>query len=142
MSNEERIIDRLADQGFRVTAPRRKVVQAACQRTDPFSAEDLYQELRRADSGVGRATVFRTLDLLVSLRLFDRVHRPDGSHSYVAGSSGHRHHLICSTCGTVVEFHDCNVSDLVSDLAARTHFRVDGHWLEFYGVCQRCQLAS
>jgi Fur family ferric uptake transcriptional regulator len=139
MSNEARIIDRLVDLGFRVTGPRRRVVQSVCQQSGPFSADDLYDELRADDGGVGRATVFRTLDLLVGLRLLDRVHRPDGSHCYVAGGSGHRHHLVCSSCGTVVEFHDCNVTDLVTELAQRTQFRIDGHWLEFYGICDRCQ---
>jgi Fur family ferric uptake transcriptional regulator len=139
MTAEARITERLADLGFRVTAPRRRVIRAVCRQSDPFSAEDLYEALRLAGSGVGRATVFRTLDLLVGLRLLDRIHRPDGSHCYVAGGSGHRHHLICSSCGTVVEFHDCNVTDLVAELARRTQFRIDGHWLEFYGVCDRCR---
>lgn len=141
MNVETRIIERLADQGYRVTAPRRSVVRAVCSRRGPFSAEDLYQDLQAERSGVGRATVFRTLDLLASLRLLDRVHRPDGGHAYVSGPPGHRHHLTCSSCGQVVEFHDCNVSDLVTELAQRTNFRIEGHWLEFFGLCPDCQRA-
>ena len=142
MSNEARVLDRLDDLGYRLTSARRAVVRTAYARSETFSADDLYDELRSAGSGVGRATVFRTLDLLVGLRLLDRVHRPDGSHGYVAGGPGHRHHLTCSTCGTVVEFHDCNVSDLVDQLARRTDFQIDGHWLEFFGTCPDCRQAT
>ncbi len=140
MNQDARMLNRLADEGFRITGPRRDVVSAVCRREDPFSAEELYEELRVANSGVGRATVFRTLDLLVGMRLLDRVHRPDGSHCYVNGGPGHRHHLICSSCGAVVEFQDCNVADLVDGLSTRTHFRIESHWLELYGTCERCQI--
>ncbi len=142
MSEDARMLSRLADEGFRITGPRRDVVSAVCQRDEPFSAEDLYEELRSKHFGVGRATVFRTLDLLVGMRLLDRVHRPDGSHCYVNGGPGHRHHLICSSCGTVIEFQDCNVADLVAGLSTRTHFRIESHWLELYGTCERCQIQA
>lgn len=142
MGEEARMLSRLADAGFRITGPRRDVVRAVCRREDPFSAEDLYEELLSRHSGVGRATVFRTLDLLVGMRLLDRVHRPDGSHCYVNGGPGHRHHLICSSCGAVVEFQDCNVADLVAAVSSRTHFRIENHWLELYGTCERCQLEA
>ncbi len=142
MSDEAQILDRLHDLGFRVTGPRRRVVAAVLACRDPFTAEDLYDQLRADGQPVGRATVFRTLDLLVSLRVLDRVHRPDGCHSYVASGPGHRHHLICSACGAVVEFHGCNVGELFADLADRTRFRIDGHWLEVFGVCERCQRAA
>jgi Fur family transcriptional regulator, ferric uptake regulator len=142
MDDEARILSRMTDSGFRITTPRRDVVRAVCRREESFSADDLYDELRTVDSGVGRATVFRTLDVLVGLRLLDRVHRPDGSHCYVNASPGHRHHLICSECGTVIEFHDCNVDDLVASLSTRTHFRIESHWLELYGTCERCQVTA
>jgi Fe2+ or Zn2+ uptake regulation protein len=139
MDDETRMLSRLTDAGFRITTPRRDVIQVVCRQTAPFSADDLYDELRAKRSGVGRATVFRTLDVLVGLHLLDRVHRPDGSHCYVTASPGHRHHLICSECGTVIEFHDCNVDDLVASLSSRTHFRIESHWLELYGTCEQCQ---
>src|SRR5690606_25728686 len=133
------VLESLRDVGLRITGPRREVVEAICAREMPFSADEVYDELRAAGSSTGRATVFRTLDLLVGLRLLGRVHRPDGSHGYVLREPGHRHHLVCSTCGTVVEFQDCNVAALADELADRTRFRIEGHWLEFFGVCADCQ---
>ena len=62
------VLESLRDVGLRITGPRREVVEAICAREMPFSADEVYDELRAAGSSTGRATVFRTLDLLVGLR--------------------------------------------------------------------------
>ena len=136
------MMERIDGSGFRLTDPRRLVVQAVCRRSGPFSADEIHDELRAEGHGIGRATVFRTLDLLFGLRLLDRVHRPDGSHGYVINHAAHQHHVVCSRCGAVTEFSGCNVDELIDVVAERTRYRIDGHWLELYGVCQRCQNAS
>lgn len=136
------ILDRLREAGLRVTDPRREVVEAICQRSAPFSADEIYTSLHSSGSSTGRATVFRTIDLLVGLRFLGKIYRIDGSHGYVTRAPGHSHHLVCSSCGNVIEFEDCNVADLAKDLADRTHFRIDGHWLEFFGLCSDCQRAG
>src|SRR5919199_6129050 len=136
---EFRALDRLRDLGLRIIEPRREVIQAVCRETGPFTAEGLYDHLRLEGSSVGRATVFRTLDLLAGLRVLDRVHQPDGHHGYVLTGPGHRHHLVCSGCGSVMEFQGCNVDKFADELAAQTDFRIEGHWLEIFGVCATCQ---
>lgn len=133
------VLGGLRDAGLRITEPRREVVEAVCRWSAPFSADDVYAALHAAGSPTGRATVFRTIDLLVGLRFIGKIHRVDGSHGYVLRDPGHSHHLVCSSCGNVVEFHDCNVADLAKELAERTHFRIEGHWLEFFGLCADCQ---
>ncbi len=140
MTIESRTLDRLRDLGLRITEPRREVVQAVCQEPGPFTAEELFDHLRLSGSSVGRATVFRTLDLLAGLRVLDRVHQPDGHHGYVLIGPGHRHHLVCSECGSVVEFQGCNVDKFVGELASQTDFRIEGHWLEIFGICATCQV--
>lgn len=142
MIDQAHVLESLQSAGLRITAPRREVVEMVCQQDGPFSADDLYERLRAAGSSTGRATVFRTLDLLVGLHLLGRIHRPDGTHGYVLHEPGHRHHLVCSTCGAVVEFQGCNVEALVDELVDQTRFRIEGHWLEFFGVCVGCQEAA
>ena len=131
----------LQESGLRITQPRRAVIDAV-QRTDrAFSADELLSDAEVAASGVGRATVFRTLDVLVQNGLLDRIHRPDGCHSYVRcdHSQRHHHHLICSSCGVVVQFEDCTVEPLLAELSRRTSFQISGHWLEVFGHCSTCQ---
>jgi Fur family ferric uptake transcriptional regulator len=138
----ERTLRILQDAGCRLTGPRRSVVDAI-QRTDrSFTAEELLQQLTADKTSVGRATVFRTLDLLVQHGVLDRLHQPDGCHSYLlcGASDRHHHHLICSDCGAVVEFEDCSVQPLLEELGRRTNFQINGHWLEVFGQCSVCRV--
>lgn len=139
----ERILESLSARGYRVTGPRRLVLDAIGERNGSFSAEDLLQQLDQSERNVGRATVFRTLDLLVQHGVLDRLHRPDGCHTYVQCEIGarHHHHLVCSNCGKVVEFEDCTVQPLLDVLEKRTDFTISGHWLEVFGECADCRAA-
>ncbi len=137
----ERTLRILQDAGYRLTSPRRTVVETIQRTERSFTADELVQQLTAERSGVGRATVFRTLDLLVQHGVLDRLHQPDGCHSYLLCGAGdrHHHHLICSDCGTVVEFEDCSVQPLLDELSLRTDFQINGHWLEVFGQCSVCR---
>ncbi len=141
MSTIEQVLNILQESGYRVTAPRRAVVEAVHVYERAFTADELVRSLSSGDEAVGRATVFRTLDVLVQSGVLDRLHRPDGCHSYVRAERGaeHRHHLICSDCGAVVQFDECTVAPLLEELGARTNFTISGHWLEVFGLCGSCR---
>ena len=141
MNTIEQALNILQESGYRVTAPRRAVVEAVHEQDRAFTADELARLLADRGDIVGRATVFRTLDVLVHSGIPDRLHRPDGCHSYVRTErdSEHRHHLICSDCGAVVQFDECTVAPLLEELGARTDFKISGHWLEVFGVCAACR---
>ncbi|RIK41633.1 MAG: transcriptional repressor [Chloroflexi bacterium] len=132
---------RLQERGYRVTGPRRAVLEAAQTWDGAFTADELWSHLEQSSQPVGRATVFRTLDLLVQHGVLDRLHRPDGCHTYIVsiGSDRHHHHLICSDCGAVVQFEGCSVDAMLGELGRQTNFRISGHWLEVFGTCAACQ---
>lgn len=132
----------LADHGYRVTGPRRAVVGAVLGRIRPFTAEQVVAELKRSAPEVGRATVYRTLEILAAIDVLTRLLQPDGHPAYVVGIPGHRHHLVCSDCGAAVAFTRCPVDDLVRDLTRDTDFAIHGHLLEVFGVCPDCRDAE
>jgi Fur family ferric uptake transcriptional regulator len=132
------VLERLVAQGHRVTRPRREILNQLTEQGGT-TAQALFETLRATGSGIGRATVFRTLDLLSAMGVVERIHRPDGCHTYVLAQPGHRHHLVCSDCGTVVEFSECALEESLATLARRTAFRISGHWLEVVGLCGTCQ---
>lgn len=135
----ERVVEHLADEGHRVTEPRRVLVQRILRYTAPFTAEELLADLQGADVLIGRATVYRTLELLHGYQWLSLVHRPEGEHGYVVTEPGHRHHLVCRNCSTVIAFEGCDLQTLLGGLAERLNFRIEGHWLEAFGVCEVCQ---
>jgi len=128
--------------GYRLTIPRASIVDAVLRHTRPFTAEQLVAELTDAGGesrAIGRATIYRTLEILAAVDVLTRLVQPDGRPSYIIGNPGHRHHLVCSECGTAVEFTSCPVDELVRSLTRDTEFQIHDHLLEVFGVCPRCQ---
>lgn len=128
------VVQRMEDRGHRVTAPRLSVLAAAADAGAQFTADEIAGRL----PGVGRATVFRTLKLLVEMDVLCRVLFDDGTLRYRWSRRGHHHHLVCAECGAVEDFTACDVSELVRELTRQSNFRVEGHWLEVYGRCAAC----
>lgn len=142
LPSPEGVADLLARHGYRSTAPRRAVVVDVLARARPFTAEEVVANLRERVPEIGRATVYRTLELLASVDVLSRVLRSDGHPAYIAGMPGHRHHLVCSDCGVAVAFSACPVDELVRDLSRDTRFSIEGHLLEVFGLCPACQHAG
>jgi Fur family transcriptional regulator, ferric uptake regulator len=132
----------LAQHGYRTTAPRREVVAAVLRHSRPFTAEQVVADLRVVAPSLGRATVYRTLEILASVDVLTRVLGPDGHSAYVVGVPGHRHHLICSRCGVAVAFTQCPMDDLVTALTRDTDYEIQGHLIEVFGVCPQCRAAA
>ncbi len=130
--------------GYRMTQPRAAVIDAVIAHRRPFTAEQLVAQVAENPSGrsIGRATVYRTLEILAAVDVLTRIIQPDGHPAYVCDSLGHRHHLVCSGCGTAVAFTKCPVDDLVSVLTKDTEFAIHDHLLEVFGVCPSCQMAA
>jgi Fe2+ or Zn2+ uptake regulation protein len=126
----------LALAGYRRTEPRRAIVRAILEHDGPFTAEALADSLRT--SGVGRATVFRTIDVLADLGMLHRLHT-DGCHGYTVCPRGHHHHLTCSICGRVESVAGCGLDEQLSLLARRAGFAIEDHHLELTGRCSGCQ---
>lgn len=133
----------LSEHGYRLTAPRSAIVDAVLRHARPFSAEELVAELSEAPEGprIGRATVYRTLEVLAAIDVLTRVVQPDGHPIYIWGTPGHRHHLLCEHCGKTVTFTACPIDDLVRDLTKSTDFEIHDHVLEVFGICPSCRSA-
>ncbi len=124
---------------YRLTEPRRAVAQLVADRAGHFSAADLVDAARTRRLAIGRATIFRTLEVLAELDLVERIDLPSGEHAYVACEPSHHHHVVCSGCGRSEDVEDAGLRAVVVDIAARTGFRIDDHRLELFGVCPDCQ---
>lgn len=134
------IEQRLKQHGYRLTSPRSAVVEAVLRHDRPFTAEQLVNELAHGEDAPGRATVYRTLEVLASMDVLTRIVSPDGHPSYLSGAPGHRHHLLCENCGTTVTITACPIPELLSALARDTDFVINDHTLEVFGVCPSCQM--
>jgi Fur family ferric uptake transcriptional regulator len=141
MVDASTFLDALDRSDYRLTEPRRAVAQLVADQTGYFSAADLLREARTTRVRVGRATIFRTLDILVDIDRVERIDLPSGEHAYVACDPAHHHHVICSRCGRSLDIDDAGLRKVVGQIARRTGFRIDDHRLELFGLCPDCQAA-
>ncbi|HEX8938812.1 MAG TPA: Fur family transcriptional regulator [Candidatus Limnocylindrales bacterium] len=128
--------------GERLTAPRRAVAELIAAKRGHFTAAELVADAGQRRPGLGRATVFRTLELFTQLGLVERLDLPTGGHAYVACQTAHHHHLVCSSCGRAVDVEDHGLAAALEEVARRTGYRVDSHRLELFGRCPACQRAG
>ncbi len=137
---DETLLRRLDTAGYRLTEPRKMLLRLISSGRDRFTAADLWEAVQREAPGLGRATVFRTLDLLSELGILQRVHFDDAScHSYVVCGRSHHHHLVCGNCGRVIDFEQSEVEELLHRLTDRLGFQIESHHLEVYGRCKNCK---
>lgn len=134
----EVLAERLRQAGYRLTAPRRAVLQVVEATREHLDYAGTLEHGRTIYPGLGRATVYRTLELLTDLGILRPIHQGDGSVRFARVENGH-HHLICLNCGIAIHFDECPLTELERALEKRLRFRIQGHLLEFYGVCKECQ---
>ena len=132
-----RVLRQLSERGFRETGARRAIVETVLDRDGQFTARELHEQLR--PRGVGRATVFRALDLLVELGVLNRLHTDERCSAYIVCADQHHHHLVCERCGAVQEISDARIERAVRAMAVDSGFRTREHHVEIVGVCAACQ---
>ena len=104
-----------------------------------FSVEELWQDLRLADPHMGRATVFRAVEMLVNLGLLNRIDFADGSHKYRVCGESHHHHLTCVQCHRVVDIDLCLSEEQLTTIGMQNDFVIEGHSLTLFGRCPDCR---
>ena len=128
----------LEDQGYRTTGPRRDVVNLLVKKQEGFSAEEVSAEL----PGVGRATVYRTIKLLMEAGVICKLALPDGAPKYSLARVEHHHHTVCVRCGTVGEFRAVTIERLLRAIGGDIAGDIVGHRIDFYITCQDCLAQS
>jgi Fur family ferric uptake transcriptional regulator len=143
MADPTALVAALENAGYRLTGPRRTLADLIAAREGrTFTAADLVADVRNRRLGIGRATVFRAIEVLESVGAVERIDLQTGEHAYVACTPAHHHHVICARCARTTEIGDLGLGTLAREVARRTGYRVDEHRLELFGLCPACQRAN
>ena len=135
----EQISQAINAHGYKLTAPRRAVLDVVAAMHQSLTPAEIYERARKRYARLGLVTVYRTLDIFVQAGVLRRIHLDDGCHGYALAEAAHGHHLICRWCSQVVEFDGCDLDGLLQGIARKTGYRIEGHWLEVFGRCPKCQ---
>jgi Fur family ferric uptake transcriptional regulator len=137
----EHTLATLSAAGHRRGGARNAVVELLDRQSCALTAQEIDDRLRAQGRGVGRASVYRILELLTELRLVQRIdvgqgvaryerHQPDGDH---------HHHLVCDRCGRIAPFEDPALEQAIERVSRRLSFAVDDHDVVLHGACGDCR---
>ena len=126
----------------RNTRPRRLIAEQLTELADrgtDFTIDELWQMLKQEEPKMGRATVYRAVEMLVNAGVLDRIEFADGTHHYRVCGGMHHHHLTCTRCHRVVEVNVCLPIEQIAAISRQTDFAIEGHSLSLFGCCADCR---
>lgn len=139
MSSHAQLAKKLKKAGFKLTPARLAVINVLESNAEHLSHNQILAEGKKIYPKLSRATVYRTMDLLVELRLMRPFYLNDPTQRFVSAEGGH-HHLVCTDCDATIEFEYDTVSRLVQALSIQYKFQIHSHLLELQGLCEECSL--
>jgi Fur family ferric uptake transcriptional regulator len=126
--------------GLKQTAQRDTILRTFLETRDHLSTDELHRVVQKKDAGIGFTTVYRTLKLLAECGLASEVAFHDGiaryEHQYNRRS---HHHMVCTECGSSVEFFSQEVGELEQEIGHKYHYATTRHTFQIYGVCEECR---
>lgn len=130
----------LGEKGLKLTKERIAVLKEVFSSHNHFEPENLYLRIKDSGSKASRASVYRTLNLLVESGLVEKVTRTEKSNVY-EHTFGHTHHdhMICDGCGSIIEFYSEKLEKLQKEICAGNGFDGRSHTLEIHGYCAGCK---
>ena len=140
---KEIFFEHLKHAGLKKTGQRELILEVFLKTEGHLSAEDLYNLVKAEDPAVGFTTVYRTLKLLHECGLAREELLGDGRARYEhLYNHQHHDHLICTQCGTLIEFYSEVIENKQDEIAAQYKFQPTHHSLRIFGLCAECQTKS
>lgn len=143
--DRERFEGLLREKGLKVTTQRLAVLTVLSSKPDShLTAEEIYDLVKSSNPEIGLATVYRTIQLLLELKIIDRIYLDDGYVRYELGhvfedeDGHHHHHLICVKCGHVMSFQGDLLEEFEQKMEEKTGFQIQDHDVKLYGYCADC----
>ena len=135
-----RFKEALKKEGLKYTPQRIAVLEEIIKDKGHRESEEIYLALKKSGQHVSRATIYRTMDILVNNGFARKMNLGDGRARYESKvNSPHHDHLVCMDCGLIVEFMDQKIEDLQDKIAIQYNFQLKQHIHQLFGLCKKCQ---
>ena len=139
MKKTSDIINKLSEQGYRLTPQRMMVLDAIENSEHHISADEIYAQVITKYPHLNISTVYRTLELLHRLGLVTETDLGGGRVRYHPADKGHHHHLVCQECGRVIDLDESVTDNLKQVLKRDYNFTPDIRHLALFGTCAGCK---
>ena len=134
----EIIIQKLKDNGHRITPQRLAIVKILAKSDGHPSVENIHSRIKKDFSTMSLATVYRNIVLIKSLGEVLELGFPDGSNRYDGNNPSPHPHVICIKCKKIVDPDLESLDEMKKEVASETHFNILNHRLDFFGICSDC----
>jgi Fur family ferric uptake transcriptional regulator len=124
---------------LRLSHPRLLIYQELSNTLNPLGPQELYQGLLKKEKRIGLTSIYRSLNLFESLGIVFKIINGSSFKYKLCELEDHHHHIVCKTCGHVVELNFCDISDWSKKVMESTGYEVTDHQLNFYGFCRACK---
>ena len=136
MHNTDKLKQILHKKNLRYTQQRQEVWDEICSTNEHRDAEDIYNSLRKRQTNVSRATVYRTIDVLVKNNLVRRLDLGDGRSRFENKMGiAHHDHIVCLDCRKIVEFMNEDIEEIQEQVAKEMGFEIVRHVHQLFGRC-------
>lgn len=143
MDFKKRITAAFDELSERSTQPRQVIARTLIQLGKSgtvFSTEDLIKKLHKSFPKIGRATIYRSMEKLLSMKVLDRIDFADGTHYFrLCESDGHHHHLACTRCHRVRDLDFCLDEERMEAIGKQEDFSIEDHAITLFGLCKDCR---
>jgi len=131
----------LKNNSLKFTKQRELILKFLYENEGHFTPEDIYMLIKKAypDVNIGIATVYRTLTLLENEGIASSISFGTQGKKYELGLKKHHDHLICTSCGEIIEFFDETIENQQEKIAEKYHFLMTDHTMKIIGLCEKCQ---
>ena len=130
----------LKKEGLRYTQQRQSVWDELCATNDHRDAEEIYLAIRQSGLNVSRATVYRTIDVLVKNKMVRKLELGDGRARYEHKvNATHHDHLICIQCGKIEEFMDEIIESRQDEIVKKFGYKLVRHIHQLFIICSECE---
>jgi len=138
MTTQE-ILERLKQQGERLTVPRRLVIDILCEQGDHLTVQDIEHRLQQRNVHLSEATVYRILQWLKNLGIVSQTDLGKSEFVYQVLDDRPHHHLVCLSCHTIIDIDDTLMTSLREQLSRQYGFEPRIDHMAIYGLCQNCR---
>ncbi len=131
----------LKTNALKFTKQRELILKFLYDNDEHYTPEDIYMLLKKEnpDINIGIATVYRTLTLLEDSEIASSISFGAQGKKYELGLKKHHDHLICTSCGDIIEFFDETIEEQQEKIAAKFNFKMTDHTMKIVGLCKKCQ---
>ena len=131
--------DQLKDISLKVTDQRKAILSIFSEISQPLDVEDIKLLLKKKNILADQATIYRILKTFSEKSIVRKISLHEGKTHYELADRPHHHHIVCISCGTILDIEECGIDSMEREIEKKTGFTIQSHSFELFGKCSKCK---